>query len=69
MLIPFSMIFVLTACGGDRRETGSGRDLGYVDLANADAGCTGDLAGTALQICGGPDASFDPKTCACAGDP
>jgi hypothetical protein len=55
-------------------------DLAMPDLAVADAApyelhgppdfsCVPDLAGSQLQICGGPDASFVPALCRCVGDP
>ena len=70
LLLASTLAAALAGCGGGSHgDGGVGRDLGSVDLASTDAGCMADLAGSALQICGRPDASFDPHTCACAGDP
>ena len=70
LLLPLTLAACVAGCGGGSHDdAGVGRDLGAVDLASADAGCKADLAGSPLQICGQPDASFDPRTCACAGDP
>lgn len=79
MMRTFSLLAVLwltltPGCGGTAKKTdggvdGGGIDGGGADGGGSDAGCKGDLAGTELQICGMPDASFNAKTCQCQGDP
>jgi hypothetical protein len=63
-VVALAWLVMTAACGGGIHGVDGGTDGGGID-----AGCKGDLAGSELQICGVPDASFDTKTCQCQGDP
>jgi hypothetical protein len=71
-------MLALGACGDDVTPSDMAdasasvpRDLATPDLTLPPdlRPCTADLKGTELQICGIPDASFDPGACRCVGDP